>query len=288
MKIRTIASVALAALLSACSPVRLLNALVPDAGFTASEGIAYGDDPRQKLDVYVPRGGEGTAPSAGGRPVVVFFYGGSWNRGERSEYKFVADALTSRGMVAVLADYRLYPQVTYPAFLEDSARAVAWARQNAANYGGDPSKLFVMGHSAGAYNAAMLALDPRWLAAVGLAPSQLAGWIGLAGPYDFLPSTVADVKPVFHAPNYPKGAQPIEHAAGRSPRAFLGAAAKDSVVNPERSTLQLASRLRAAGTPVTLKMYEGVSHISLAAALARPLHGLAPVLDDVSAFVLAP
>ena len=95
MKIRTIACLALAALLSACSPVRLLNALVPEAGFAASEGIAYGDDPRQKLDVYVPRGGEGAAPAAGGRPVVVFFYGGSWNRGERSEYKFVADVQTS-------------------------------------------------------------------------------------------------------------------------------------------------------------------------------------------------
>ena len=282
---RIIVLALLATLASACSPVRLLNALVPGDGFVAGEDIAYGEDPRQKVDVYRPRTRDGGAASAGGSPVVVFFYGGSWNRGERKDYKFIAEALTSKGMVVVLADYRLYPQVTYPDFLADSARAVAWALRNAAAYGGDPSRLFVMGHSAGAYNAAMIALDPRWLAGQGMKPSQLAGWIGLAGPYDFFPATDPEVRPVFHHPNYPMGAQPIDHAAARSPRAFLGVAARDPVVDPNRNTGHLAAALDAAGTPVTLKAYENVSHISIAAAFARPLRGLAPVLDDVAAFV---
>jgi len=145
-----------------------------------------------------------------------------------------------------------------------------------------------MGHSAGAYNAAMLALDPRWLAQAGMTPAQLAGWIGLAGPYDFFPATNPDVRPVFNHPDYPKGAQPIEHAANRSSRVLLGAAARDSVVNPGRNTAGLAAALRASGTPVTVKIYENASHISIAAALARPLRAIAPVLEDVSAFINAP
>jgi len=235
-----------AALVAACSPVGILNAVVPNDGYVASKDISYGDDPRQKADVFSPRPDAGNAAPAGGYPVVVFFYGGSWNQGNRKDYRFVAEALTSKGMVVVLADYRLYPQVRYPDFLVDSARAVAWAWRNAATYGGNPAKLFVMGHSAGAYNAAMLALD------------------------------------------YPKGAQPIEHAANRSSRVLLGAAARDSVVNPGRNTAGLAAALRASGTPVTVKIYENASHISIAAALARPLRAIAPVLEDVSAFINAP
>ncbi len=285
---RAIVTVIAASIAAACSPVGILNAVVPDEGYVASENIAYGEDPRQKVDVFRPRPGVGDTAPAAGYPVVVFFYGGSWNQGHRKDYKFVAEALTSKGMVVVLADYRLYPQVSYPDFLTDSARAVAWARRNAAAYGGNPARLFAMGHSAGAYNAAMLALDPRWLEGQGMKPAQLAGWIGLAGPYDFFPATNPEVRPVFHHPDYPKRAQPIEHAAGRSPRAFLAAAARDSVVDPERNTGRLAAALRAAGTPVTVKVYESVSHITIAAAMARPLRGLAPVLEDVSAFVAGP
>lgn len=278
----------LAALCAACSPARLLNAVVPKEGSVASLDIAYGEDPRQRLDVYQPRFGAGEAAPVGGHPVVVFFSGGSWNRGNRADYRFVAEALTAAGIVAVLADYRLYPQVRYPDFLVDSARAVAWARRNATAYGGDADKLYVMGHSAGAYNAAMIALDPRWLNGQGMAPAQLAGWIGLAGPYDFFPPTNPDVKPVFHDPDYPRGAQPIEHASAKSPRAFLGAASSDRVVDPDRNTGHLAAALRATGTPVTVKVYEGVSHVTLVAALARPLRGLAPVLEDIRNFVLGP
>ena len=130
--------------------------------------------------------------------MVVFYYGGSWNRGERAQYRFVGEALASRGILTLVADYRLYPEVRYPDFLRDSAAALSYGLDHAADWGGNPDKVYVMGHSAGAYNAAMMALDPRWLAAHGRSPQQLAGWIGLAGPYDFLPLTNLDAMPVFH------------------------------------------------------------------------------------------
>lgn len=268
-------------LLAACSPLRLLNALAPSDSHVSTSNVAYGLDPRQKLDIYTPR----IASPTNGFPVVVFFYGGSWNRGDRADYQFVGAALASKGMIAILADYRLYPQVRYPEFLTDSARALAWAHREAARLGGNPGRLFVMGHSAGAYNAAMLALDPRWLKAEGLSPSILAGWIGLAGPYDFYPITHVDAQPVFFHPDYPKNSQPLAFASKASPPSFLAAATTDTLVNPERNTRQLAAALTAAGVPVTLRFYDRVDHATLIGAFAWPLRAIAPVLDDVAAFV---
>jgi len=275
------AASALAAL-AACSPIGALNALVPGDTHDLVRDVAYGPDTRDKLDIYRPRG---AAAPAAGYPVVVFFYGGSWNRGDRADYKFVGEALAARGILTVLADYRLYPQVRYPDFLKDCAKALVWVQVHAKDYGGDPGRLFVMGHSAGAYNAAMLALDARWLVAEGLSPKVLSGWIGLAGPYDFLPMVNPDAKPVFNHPDYPPGSQPIDYASASSPRAFLGAATDDTLVNPERNSKQMAAKLRAAGVPVTLELYERANHITLVGAFARPLRWLAPVLEDVDKFV---
>lgn len=276
-----LAVLGLAACVAACSPVTALNVLARAGDHSVTTGVAYGPGPRQQLDVYRPAE---PAP-AGGWPMVVFFYGGSWNSGQRADYAFVGQALASRGIVTLVADYRLYPQVRYPEFLQDCAAALAWALDQSRALGADPRRVHVMGHSAGAYNAAMLAMDARWLAPTGHAPSQLAGFIGLAGPYDFLPSTNPDVQPVFFHPSVPPGAQPVEWAGAATPRSFLGAARSDALVDPQRNTLALASRLQAAGVPVTLKLYEGVNHVTLAGALARPLRWLAPVLDDVAAFV---
>jgi acetyl esterase/lipase len=142
-----------------------------------------------------------------------------------------------------------------------------------------------MGHSAGGYNAAMLALDARWLRAVGHSPKELAGWIGLAGPYDFLPMSNPETRPVFFHPNYPAGSQPIDYVTPASRPALLAAASNDTLINPQRNTAGLATRLRAAGVSVELKMYERVNHMTLAAAFAWPLRWLAPVLDDVVAFI---
>lgn len=269
--------------MAGCSATHVLNAVASSSSYTLNANIAYGTQPRQKLDIYTPT----TIPPTSGWPVVVFFYGGSWNTGSRAQYQFVAEALATRGVLTLVADYRLYPEVRYPDFLSDSAQALAYGLDHAAQLGGNPKRVFVMGHSAGGYNAAMLALDARWLQAAGHAPSELAGWIGLAGPYDFYPITNPDAKPVFFHPNYPANSQPIGFASPDAPRSFLAAAADDNLVNPQRNTQQLADKLKAAGVPVTLKLYLRASHTTLIGAFAWPLRWIAPVLDDVQAFITA-
>ena len=287
--LKTLAALLLAPLLLcaglvACSPVTALNALAPASTHIRQADVAYGPGARQRLDIYRPTA---TAPT-GGWPTVVFFYGGSWNSGQRADYAFMGEALASRGILTLVADYRLYPEVRYPDFLNDCAAALAWGLTHASALGGNGQRVFVMGHSAGAYNAAMLALDPRWLAATGHQPRELAGLVGLAGPYDFLPITNADAQPVFFHPNYPAGSQPLAYAGASAPRSFLGAASTDSLVNPQRNTVGLATRLQAAGVPVTLKLYERVNHITLIGAFGAPLRWLAPVMEDVAGFVNAP
>ncbi|KMT55833.1 alpha/beta hydrolase [Pseudomonas fildesensis] len=272
-------TLAIAALLAACSPIKVLNALTPSNTFSKTSSVAYGTDPRQKLDIYRP---VTASPNA---PVVVFFYGGSWNSGSKDQYGFVGEALASRGIVVVIADYRLYPQVRYPLFLQDNAKAVAWTYQHIAEYGADPGQLYLMGHSSGAYNASMLALDARWLNAVDLSPSMLKGWIGLAGPYDFLPIENKDVQPVFFFPNSPPESQPINHVSADAPPSLLIASTDDNLVNPTRNTGGLATKLRAARVPVEAFYFTKTNHVTLVASFAKPLRWLAPVLDKVTAFI---
>ncbi len=281
LALKAVVAAWLMTLLMACSPLKVLNAFTPSSTFSRTSDLAYGPDPRNKLDIYTPKD---AAPDA---PVVVFFYGGSWVSGSRGDYAFVGEALASRGIVAVLADYRLYPQVHYQELLQDSAQAVGWTHAHIRQYGGDPGKLYVMGHSAGAYNAAMLALDPKWLAAAGTTPSIIKGWIGLAGPYDFLPIEDAEVKPVFYFPNSPPDSQPINHVSVASPPALLIASVDDTEVNPQRNTGGMASRLRAQGVSVREVYFSRTSHRTLVGALARPLRSLAPVLEEVAAFIHA-
>ena len=270
------------ALLVYFTPVRALNALGAAAGgYTSREGVPYGPLARQRLDLYIP---DAKAP-AGGWPMVVFFYGGAWNSGARSDSRFIAASLATHGVLTVVADYRLYPEVRYPEFLRDSAQALAYGLTEGARLGANPKRIFVMGHSAGAYNAAMLALDPRWLGATGHAPNELAGWIGLAGPYDFFPTDNAAARPVFFHPNYPANAQPIAHASASAPRTFLAAPINDTVVNPTRNTQGLGQRLQSAGASVSVKMYEHANHTTLIAAMAWPLRWIAPVHADVLAFI---
>lgn len=261
-----------------CTPYAFVNAFVPSDDYTLGTA-AYGTDPRQRLDIYRPRDARGRAP------VVVFFYGGSWRSGDRGDYRFVGEALASRGIVAVIADYRVYPQVRYPEFVRDSASAVAWTLREIVGYGGDPARVFVMGHSAGAYNAAMVALDPQWLETAGASTTKLAGWIGLAGPYDFLPITGQDIKPVFDFPGTPAGSQPLAHADAQSPPALLIAAVDDDLVDPQRNTARMSAKLKGAGVRVQLYMLERVSHVTLLAVMSRPFRAIAPVLDEVAAFV---
>ncbi|MFM9438020.1 acetyl esterase/lipase [Janthinobacterium sp. CG_23.3] len=264
---------------TACSPITVLNALSPAGDTRSSKDVAYAAGPRNKLDIYLPEHVDGTAP------VVVFFYGGNWVDGNRADYAFVGRALASRGIIAVVPDYRLYPEVSYPTLLDDPSAAVAWTARDIARYGGDPARLFVMGHSAGAYNAAMVALDPRRLAKFGMKPSMLSGLIGLAGPYDFIPIENKTTRPVFHFPNTPLDSQPVSHVSASAPRTLLIAPVNDDLVNPKRNTGGLARKLRENGVAVTERYFDGVSHTTLVGSIAVPLRRLGPTLDEVEAFV---
>ncbi len=267
---------AAALLLSGWSPADPLNLLTWRHGIEITRSVPYGEAPRQTLDVYRPA-------AAAKSPVVVFFYGGSWQTGDKETYLFVATALARRGYVVVVPDYRVYPQVRYPGFLQDGARAVRWAKDNAARFGGDPGRLFVMGHSAGAYIAAMLVLDSRWLQEAGLTPNRdVAGLIGISGPYDFLPlhGTLATI---FGGSNVPD-TQPISHVAPGAPPAFLATGQRDRIVEPSNTT-RLAAKLTAAGDKVVVKTYPWVGHLTIIGSFAPPLRFLSPVLDDVDRFI---
>ncbi|MDR7380099.1 acetyl esterase/lipase [Rhodoferax ferrireducens] len=274
------AGAAAMALLSGCSATAALDRLVAHDTYRGQTGVPYGPDPRHLLDIYQPT----TSLASGSAPVVLFFYGGNWTRGERADYRFVGEALAANGIIALVADYRLSPQVAYRQLLSDCALALLWTLSHAEALGGDPHGVLVMGHSAGAYNAAMLALDPRWLSHVGLAPSRLAGWIGLAGPYDFLPIGDPEVQVAFGWPQTPADSQPIYHAATKAPRTLLLAGRDDKTVNTQRNTEGLARKLRAAGNQVDVRIFDGIGHVTTVAALARPLDWLAPVLPTVVAF----
>jgi acetyl esterase/lipase len=279
----------LPALLTACSALDVLNATVPDDTYRSTADLAYGDLLRQKLDVYLPSQQlADKALAVGGAPMVVFFYGGSWSNGDRADYRFVGEALATQGIVAVVADYRLSPEVRYPVFLQDSALATRWAFDNAQKYGADPARIFVMGHSAGAYNAAMLALDKRWLGGVGLSPAKLAGWIGLAGPYDFLPIGDRKTRVAFEWPDTPADSQALFHASSAtatSAPALLLAPLNDSLVDTQRSTVGMARRLKSSGVRVESELFDTVSHVTIVATMASVLRSRAPVLERVTGFV---
>lgn len=220
-------------------------------------------------DVYRPGGSQAA-------PVVVFFYGGSWRNGRKEDYRFVGAALARQGIVVVIPDYRKAPAHLFPTFMEDAARAVAWTRANAARIGGDPERIFVMGHSAGAHIAALLATDGHYLRAVGMAPRDLRGVIGLAGPYDFLPFTDPKVQEVFGPkPTWPLS-QPVNFVDGDEPPFLLLHGADDDLAWPSNSQ-HLAARLEAAGEPVTLEILPGIGHVRLVNGFAYP--SVSPVLD---------
>jgi acetyl esterase/lipase len=276
MNLRAVSSLAaLAVLLAACSPLTALNWTVPSVPHDRTE-LAYGPDPRQRLDVYRPKDLTAAAP------MVVFFYGGGWEAGDKTDYRFAALALMKHGFVVAVADYRVYPQVRFPAFLEDSARAVAFVHARAASLGGDPARLFLMGHSAGAYNAVMLGLDRRYLDAAGLLPETLRGIVGISGPYDFLPFTSEILRTIFAG--LPEVTQPITFARADAPPMLLVTGTDDDTVLP-KNTRNLVARLRVLGASVETAEYPGIGHAGTAMALTPLFRGRAPVLDDALRFL---
>jgi acetyl esterase/lipase len=267
-----------------CSPAGLLNGVSRLAGDakvrTAARGASFGPDPRHKLDVYVP---VGTAAEAR-LPVVIFFYGGGWTDGNRGDYAFAGRAFAARGFIAVVADYRLVPQVRFPAFNQDGALAVKWVQGNIARFGGDPARIALSGHSAGAYIAASIALDRHYLTDIGVDPAIIRAAALLSGPYDFLPFTDVRSRDALGAWPRPAETQPINFARADAPPMLLIHGTADTVVRPYNSE-RLAAKLIALGAPVTLRLYPGKSHIDTIKSLSPAFRGSTPALADCIAFL---
>jgi acetyl esterase/lipase len=239
--------------------------------------IAYAGRTRHTLDVCRPL-------DVVTAPVVVFFYGGAWRSGNKELYRYVGKALARCGYVVAVPDYRIYPEVCYPEFIEDAALAARWVRDNIARFGGDPHKIFLMGHSAGAHIAAMLATDRHWLQRVELSPHpDISGLIGISGPYDFMPLRNRSLAAIFGGIDRPE-TQPIFHVTPGAPPTLLLTGGKDPLVEPGNS-IRFAARLREAGNDATVRIYPRIGHFFTIAALAPFLRLLAPVLRDVDAFI---
>ncbi|MES3092039.1 alpha/beta hydrolase [Sphingomonas aerolata] len=242
------------------------------------EGVPFGTH-GQKLDVWRPSGGVKT-----GLPVLIFWYGGGWVHGSRSAYAFAARAYAKAGYVVVMPDYRKVPEVRFPAFLQDGAEAVKWTRDHIEAAGGDPNRIAVAGHSAGAYTVAMLTLDPRWLRAEGVDPRIIKAAVGLCGPYDFYPFTARRAIDAMQGAADPVMTQPIHFARRDAPPMLLVSAGADTQVKAHNAD-NLTAKLTALGAPVRHVDYPGLSHEDVAMALSKPFRGKAPVLADSVAFL---
>jgi acetyl esterase/lipase len=285
MSRRTAIAWLIAAASAGCSRAAYFAVNLPAVfgSYTRHTDLAYGEDPQQRLDVYVPNKPAG-APVGLRPPVVVFWHGGRWSFGDKRDYRFVGAALSGLGCVVVLPNYRHYPQVKMPGFMEDAARAANWVQAHAADYSADPQRLYLMGHSAGAHLAALVSLDTRYFAASGSPPPKLAGVIGLSGPYDFLPLQEDDVKDMFGPPPLYPDSQPINFVRADAAPMLLVHGLTDQIVWP-RNSRNLAAALQALGVPVTLKLYPKLKHEDTVAALSLPLRRRAPILADIDAFI---
>lgn len=266
--------------LAGCSGLQLVDAVAPADGYELREAIPYGPEPRQAMDAYLPaRIGSGPPP-----PVVLFLYGGSWRSGDRRDYRFVGAWLARTGHVALVADYRLHPAVRFPAFVEDAAAAFDVARREAQALGGDPRRVALMGHSAGAHMAALLALEPRYLAARGRTPDEISGVVGISGPYVHDLGTVRSLAPVFPDEASRREAMVIAKARAGAPPMFLANGTADVLV-PPRNAVELAGRLQGLGGRVELRLYEQAGHADILLGFVGPLAGSSTLAADVAGFL---
>jgi acetyl esterase/lipase len=242
--------------------------------------ITFDEKHSLQVDIYSPI-------HAAGAPIVVFFYGGSWEEGKRRWYRYVGSALANNGVVAMIPDYRKFPDVRFPSFMHDAARAVAWARVHAAEYGGDPQRVFVMGHSAGGEIAALLAADKRYLADVGMQPRDLAGMIGVAGAYAFLPFVDNEAEIFGDDAQGRFDSQPINFIDGDEPPMLLLQGTDDDEVPPKNAEA-MAERAQAMDGTAVLKLYPGVGHSSILLSFARGHASWVPALADTLAFIANP
>lgn len=277
-RLRSLLAASAALLLSACSAGSLFNLIVPTKGYSIRRDIAYAPGPRHALDIYIPD------KISGKTPVILFFYGGSWQTGAKEDYRAFGQAMTSKGFIAVIADYGVWPDTKYPGFVEDGARALAFVQKNIAKHGGDPKRIFLAGHSAGAYIAVTLAANRSYAKDAGADP-DVAGVIGIAGPYDFLPLTDKTLIAIFGGAHV-RATQPIDYVDGPRPPMLLAHGTADSVVGIGNSR-RLAARLRQFHSPVEAVEYKGVGHIGIILSLAPGFRGRTTLLEDISRFVRA-
>jgi len=269
----------MASMMAACSTLRLFSTFTPkDPGVRQiAKGVAYGPGARQAYDVYAPDG-------ARDLPLIVFFYGGGWNSGSKEDYGWFGMALAAMGYVVAVPDYRVVPDVVYPTFLEDSAAAVKTIVARAPSYGANGAKLGLAGHSAGGYNAVMLALDARYLGTDAAGNSPVIACVGVSGPYDFYPFDVKESRDAFGQWPHPDETQPIHYAHKTNTRFLLLQSRTDTVVGVHNA-VNLDRKLEAAGTACTLKLYDGLSHADTAAAFSVPFRGKGTLYADTQAFL---
>jgi acetyl esterase/lipase len=265
---------------AACTPRHVGESLLLGDHYQLLKDRPYGPSAQDRLDIY-----RGRRKSSAG-PVVVFLYGGRWQHGSREEYRLLGDALTHEGVVAVVPDLRRYPDASFPAWVEDAARAVRWVRDSIGAYGGDPDRVFVMGHSSGAHTATLLALDRHYLIEAGVPPSAVKGFISLAGPVA-TSWTDPDVRQLMGPRQLWSATYPIRQVDGSAPPLLLLHGGRDRLVSPANST-RLAARVTARGGCAPVIVYSGLDHVGIVLALALARYEIAPVMRDVMGFVRGP
>jgi len=274
---------AVGGVLAFTSPPRLLSYYDRVTGGTSgaqlvAEGVAFGSH-GQTLDIWMP-----AEPAKPPLPVVIFWYGGGWAKGDRTSYAFAGRALAREGFLVVIPDYRKVPDVRFPAFLDDGAEAVAWVQQTIAQHGGDPERIAFMGHSAGAYQAVMLALDAKRLTAAGADPAAIKAAVGLSGPYDFYPFT--SERSIAAMSQWPRPAetQPITFARADAPPLLLVTSDGDETVRPKNAN-NLAAKLQGLGATAEVINYGPLTHEEVVMALSVPFRAKGPVLADSARFL---
>ena len=251
------------ALLSACNPAAPVNAVVNLTGLKVTRDLKYGPDARNVLDLYEPEGG------GANRPVVLFIHGGSWSGGSKAEYVFVGDSLARAGYVTAVMNYRLAPRHPYPDYVQDGALALRWLQDNASRYGGNGARLYVMGHSAGAFNAVELVDNERWLREAGVPIANVKAVVGIAGPYDY-DFRQFKSRTAFPAGGDPANIMPSRHVREGAPPHLLLVAGNDGTVDPSNG-LKMKAALEARKIPLTFTVLPGVNHITVIGAMSRNL-----------------
>ena len=259
--------------------LKIFNFIVPkDATSYQVGGLqSYGLDPDQTLNVFKPN------VSNAGLPILIFVHGGSWQEGDASDYGFVGRGFAAKGFLTFVINYRKHPEHPYPAFVQDVATSLAWVQSNAEHYGGNNQNIFLVGHSAGAYDIALAVLDKRYLVEAGVNISTIKGVATLAGPFDFLPLDSNITQEVFGKISDLESTQPINYARKDAPPFLILHGTADTTVYPKNAK-SLYRHLLEAGAAAKLIEYQGVSHVGILLDMAKPLRKNAPVLEDVTDF----